>query len=105
VRDQILITGGTGKTGRRVAEVLRERGVEPLVASGSARGSGEIRFDWADSHTYDAALSGVRAIYLLAPSNTASDARSRRKKPRGSLKSSPMPRRSRSSGPRSWGRP
>jgi uncharacterized protein YbjT (DUF2867 family) len=37
-----LVVGGNGKTGRRVVEKLRERGMKAVVASRS----GEVRFDW-----------------------------------------------------------
>ncbi|GAA2436825.1 hypothetical protein [Streptomyces macrosporus] len=57
----ILITGGTGKTGRRVAAGLRRRGLAARVASRS----GPVRFDWADESTWEPALSGVRAVYLV----------------------------------------
>jgi uncharacterized protein YbjT (DUF2867 family) len=56
----ILIIGGTGKTGRRVAEKLAARGVAPRIASRS----GAIRFDWDDSSTWGAALDGVGAAYV-----------------------------------------
>ncbi|MEV2273502.1 NAD(P)H-binding protein [Nonomuraea africana] len=60
---EILVVGGTGKTGRRVAAGLRERGFTPRVASrSSAR-----RFDWADERTWLPALSGVGAAYLVGP--------------------------------------
>lgn len=36
--DRILITGGTGKTGRRIVENLRQRGIEPRIASRAATG-------------------------------------------------------------------
>ncbi|MFK7887460.1 MAG: hypothetical protein AB8G16_11420 [Gammaproteobacteria bacterium] len=39
-----LVLGGTGKTGRRIAERLEERGVNIRIASRSA----ELRFDWND---------------------------------------------------------
>ncbi|WP_330177377.1 NmrA family transcriptional regulator [Streptomyces sp. NBC_01498] len=55
-----LVTGGTGKTGRRVARSLGERGVPVRVGSRS----GEIPFVWEDPGTWDAALDGVGAIYL-----------------------------------------
>lgn len=58
--DTILILGGTGKTGRRVATGLRARGLPVRVASRS----GSPAFDWADRATWRAALEGVRAIYL-----------------------------------------
>ncbi|MFC7585243.1 NAD(P)H-binding protein [Nonomuraea antimicrobica] len=57
----ILVTGGTGKTGRRVAALLDRRGVPARVASRS----GSVRFDWTDETTWDPALAGVRAVYLV----------------------------------------
>ncbi|MFF3121428.1 NAD(P)H-binding protein [Streptomyces sp. NPDC057908] len=66
----VLVVGGTGKTGRRVVERLREQGVETRVASRS----GETPFDWDDRGTWGAALEGVAAAYIvpldLAPSRT-----------------------------------
>lgn len=55
-----LVLGGTGKTGRRVAERLANRGVKTRIASRSARPS----FDWNDQNTWDAALDGVSAAYI-----------------------------------------
>ncbi|HEY1298578.1 MAG TPA: NmrA family transcriptional regulator [Chloroflexota bacterium] len=56
----ILVLGGTGKTGRRVAERLRERG--RVVRIGSR--SGEIPFDWDRPVTWEPALRGIKAAYL-----------------------------------------
>ena len=56
----ILVLGGTGKTGRRVAERLRGRSVPVRIGSRQAA----IPFDWNDASTWDAALSGVRAAYV-----------------------------------------
>jgi len=55
-----LVLGGTGKTGRRVAERLASRGVPTRVASRSADPS----FDWNDHSSWDAALDGVTAAYV-----------------------------------------
>lgn len=55
-----LVIGGTGKTGRRVAERLEERGIRTRIASRSATPS----FDWNDVRTWDAALEGVTAAYI-----------------------------------------
>ena len=55
-----LITGGTGKIGRRVAEQLQARGVATRIASRSASPS----FDWNDQRTWDAALDGVTTVYI-----------------------------------------
>ena len=55
----ILVTGGTGKTGRRI------------VARLQAERPGEVRFDWSEPGSFDAALDGVSAVYLLAPPTAA----------------------------------
>ncbi|MEU1893529.1 NmrA family NAD(P)-binding protein [Streptomyces pristinaespiralis] len=55
-----LVIGGTGKTGRRVAERLTARGLPVRVGSRS----GEPRFVWEDSSTWEAALEGVGAVYV-----------------------------------------
>ena len=55
-----LVLGGTGKTGRRVAEKLQARGVRTRVASRSADQS----FDWNDQSTWDGVLAGVSAVYV-----------------------------------------
>ncbi len=56
----ILITGATGKTGRRVARRLEQLGLPVRRASRSARAP----FDWHEPSTWDAALDGVQAVYL-----------------------------------------
>jgi len=64
----VLVTGGTGKTGRRLVSQLRERGVGCRVGARAAvTGEGARRFDWTDSATWDSALEGVSAVYLVAP--------------------------------------
>lgn len=55
-----LVLGGTGKTGRRVAERLKARGVPTRIASRSGKPS----FDWNDRSTWDIALDAVCAIYI-----------------------------------------
>jgi ergot alkaloid biosynthesis protein len=66
VSSRILITGGTGKTGRRLVEVLTEQGALAIPAARSVPPGG-IRFDWADPTSWSAALDGVGAVYLVAP--------------------------------------
>ncbi|MDT0343945.1 NAD(P)H-binding protein [Streptomyces litchfieldiae] len=56
-----VVLGGTGKIGRRVVRLLRERGVPVRVASRS----GERRFDWTDRTTWEPALRGARSVYLV----------------------------------------
>jgi uncharacterized protein YbjT (DUF2867 family) len=55
-----LILGGTGKTGRRVAQRLAARGLPVRMASRSS----EPSFDWHDERTWAAVLNGVDAAYL-----------------------------------------
>jgi uncharacterized protein YbjT (DUF2867 family) len=59
----ILVIGGTGKTGRRVAEGLAARGVPVRLGSRS----GTPPFSWEDSATWGPALAGTRAAYLFVP--------------------------------------
>lgn len=59
-RKMTLVLGGTGKTGRRVAERLKARGVATRIASRSS----DPLFDWNDPCTWDAALAGVTAAYI-----------------------------------------
>lgn len=57
---QVLVLGGTAKTGRRVVTRLRNAGKS--TRSGSR--SGEPPFDWQDRSTWVPALAGVSAVYL-----------------------------------------
>ncbi|MGP3969244.1 NmrA family NAD(P)-binding protein [Streptomyces sp. 6N223] len=61
VNDEILVLGGTGKIGRRVAERLTSHGVPVRIGSRSATPP----FDWEDPATWDAALAGVRAAFIV----------------------------------------
>lgn len=63
---KILVTGGTGKTGRAVVDGLRRRGVPHRIAARTPA-AGTVRFDWMDETTHDAALAGVDGVYLVAP--------------------------------------
>lgn len=58
--EAILVLGGTGKTGRRVAERLQARGVATRIASRSTTPA----FDWHDPNGWDAALEGMTAAYI-----------------------------------------
>ena len=59
-RKMTLVLGGTGKTGRRVAERLAERGLLVRIGSRSA----EPPFDWEKPDTWATALDGVSAAYV-----------------------------------------
>ncbi|MGW5000461.1 NmrA family NAD(P)-binding protein [Streptomyces hydrogenans] len=56
----VLVTGATGKTGRRVAERLAARGL--TVREGSR--SGAVPFDWEAPEGWAAALRGADAAYV-----------------------------------------
>jgi uncharacterized protein YbjT (DUF2867 family) len=56
----ILVLGGTGKTGRRVADLLRKAGKPVRIGSRTA----EPRFDWENRATWGPALQGVKAAYV-----------------------------------------
>ena len=58
--DETLVVGGTGKTGRRVAQRLAARGVPVRVGSRS----GTPPFDWEDSTTWAPAMKDVAAAYI-----------------------------------------
>src|SRR5258707_13770517 len=66
----ILVTGPTGKVGRRLVPLLARRGATVRAASrspGAARAGVEpVRFDWTDESTFEAARKGVDAMYLVA---------------------------------------
>jgi uncharacterized protein YbjT (DUF2867 family) len=55
-----LVTGGTGKTGRRVADQLTARGLPVRVGSRC----GSPAFDWEDRSTWPAALEGATSAYV-----------------------------------------
>ena len=55
-----LVLGGTGKTGRRVAERLKAKGHAVRIGSRSASPS----FDWDNEIGWDACLKGVTAAYI-----------------------------------------
>jgi uncharacterized protein YbjT (DUF2867 family) len=62
-----LILGGTGKTGRRIAQRLSTRGVPLRIASRM----GAQRFDWDDQNTWASVLEGAEAMYIAYPPDLA----------------------------------
>ncbi|WP_326551293.1 NmrA family NAD(P)-binding protein [Micromonospora sp. NBC_01813] len=85
----VLVTGATGKTGRRIVDALiarhhpvraasRQRPTEqrateqrPTDPDAAAR---HVLFDWHDPATHRAAVDGVHAIYLIPPPGTTDPA-------------------------------
>lgn len=56
----ILVLGGTGKTGRRVAARLKARGLPVRIGSRT----GEAPFDWEQPEGWERALKGVGSVYV-----------------------------------------
>ncbi|ESX18504.1 NAD(P)H-binding protein [Mesorhizobium sp. M1148] len=56
----VLILGGTGKTGRRLAERLTSQGIPVRIGSRS----GSPRFDWEVPATWEPAMQGLGAVYI-----------------------------------------
>ncbi|MGP3957564.1 SDR family oxidoreductase [Nonomuraea sp. 3N208] len=67
----ILVLGATGSTGRRVASLLRASGHAVRAASRS----GETTFDWSEPGTWEPAVAGASAVYLMAPDGIPVDPR------------------------------
>ena len=67
-----LVLGGTGKTGRRVLDLLVSDGHTARAAArrpGPARpGVEPVHFDWDDPTSHDAALAGAEAVWVVPPS-------------------------------------
>jgi len=59
-QNPVLVLGGNGKTGSRVAERLRERGVGVRLGSRS----GTPNFDWEEPATWQSAIEGTSAAYI-----------------------------------------
>lgn len=56
----ILVIGGTGKTGRRVVEQLKNKGIKPRIGSRNATPG----FDWNDKSTWVKSLEGIERMYV-----------------------------------------
>ena len=57
---KVLVIGGTGKTGRKVAQKLIDLGQEVRIGSRSA----EPAFDWHNPDGWDKALEGIDKVYI-----------------------------------------
>jgi len=60
IKNNILVIGGTGKTGRKVVSKLKELGHNVRVGSRSANPS----FDWENQQTWIKALRGMDKVYI-----------------------------------------
>ncbi len=61
MKHNILVIGGTGKTGRRVVENLTERGHNVRIGTRQ----NNPKFDWDDPSTFASALKGMDRAYIV----------------------------------------
>ena len=61
MKNNILVIGGTGKTGRRVVKGLKAQGQNVRIGTREA----EIPFDWEKPETYAPALNGMDMAYIV----------------------------------------
>ena len=61
MKENILVIGGTGKTGRRVVEKLNQQNQNVRIGTRSSSPA----FDWNDSSTYVHALKGMDKAYIV----------------------------------------
>ncbi len=61
MKENILVIGGTGKTGKRVVEKLENLGHSVRIGSRSS----EPSFNWDDPSTYSNALKGMDKAYIV----------------------------------------
>lgn len=66
--ERVLITGGKGKTGRRVTSRLTATGIDVAIGTRTPDGPQDRRFDWADPSSVSA-FDGCDAVYLVAPTD------------------------------------
>lgn len=67
----VLVTGGTGTTGRMVVQGLKEQGVATKVGTRRPSNGDEVLFDWQKPESAQAAFAGMDAVYVVAPTNTS----------------------------------
>ncbi|MFD9701493.1 NmrA family NAD(P)-binding protein [Lentzea sp. NPDC059081] len=60
----VLVLGGTGRSGSRIAKTLSTQGLSVRTAS---RSGSDVVFDWDDPATHGPALHGVDRVYLVTP--------------------------------------
>ena len=58
--EKILVLGGTGKTGRKVAQQLQEKGKSVRIGSRASNPP----FDWEKPNTWESALVGIAKVYI-----------------------------------------
>ena len=63
----ILVLGGTGTVGSKLADALKAQGAAIRIATRNPKTADEVRFDFADPATFGEAFEGVDRAFLLSP--------------------------------------
>lgn len=69
----IFITGGTGNVGKYVADILQKQkqpirlGLRTPASIDENEAVTQVRFDFSDLSSYETAVSGCKAVFLLRP--------------------------------------
>ncbi|TCO54317.1 NAD(P)H-binding protein [Actinocrispum wychmicini] len=73
----VLVIGGTGTTGSRIAALLREQAATVRIGTRKpTHGHPEhVGFDWSEPATHGPAVAGVDRVYVLAPLGVAEPGR------------------------------
>lgn len=70
MNESILVLASNGIVGRRLAPLLRARGLDVRAASRTPNRD-QILFDWRLPQTHEAALDGIGALFLTPPAMEA----------------------------------
>lgn len=68
---EVLVIGGTGKTGRLVANKLAERGIPHKIGTRRPATETDVAFDWQQPELARRAFEGIHAVYIVAPTNSS----------------------------------
>jgi uncharacterized protein YbjT (DUF2867 family) len=68
---RILILGGRGKTGSRLAHILQKKNITHFIATRAPEQPNDRWFDWENPASFENAFAGIDAVYIVAPTNRA----------------------------------
>lgn len=68
---EVLVIGGTGKTGRLVANKLAGRGIPHKIGTRGPATETDVAFDWQQPELARRAFEGIHAVYIVAPTNSS----------------------------------
>lgn len=68
---EVLVIGGTGKTGRLVANKLAGRGIPHKIGTRGPATETDVAFDWQRPELARRAFEGIHAVYIVAPTNSS----------------------------------